>query len=89
MTTLSSRPVLTPDPYCGEGSWDDWIDHFESVAEVKKWEGAAKILWLQVCLTGRAKTAFKGLYDEARATYAKCKQALQEQFEPDSKKNFI
>ena len=86
MTTSNSRPVLTPDPYSGEGSWDDWIDHFESVAEVNKWDGAAKILWLRVRLTGRAQTAFKQLSDEARAAYADCKQALRERFEPDSKK---
>ena len=86
MTTSNSRPVLTPDPYSGEGSWDDWIDHFESVAEVNKWGGAAKILWLRVHLTGRAQTAFKQLSDEARAAYADCKQALRERFEPDSKK---
>ena len=86
MTTSSSRPVLTPDPYSGEGSWDDWIDHFESVAEVNKWDGAAKILWLRVRLTGRAQTAFKQLSNEARAAYADCKQALRERFEPDSKK---
>ena len=86
MTTSNSRLVLTPDPYSGEGSWDDWIDHFESIAEVNKWDGAAKILWLRVRLTGRAQTAFKQLSDEARAAYAECKQALQERFEPDSKK---
>ena len=54
MTTSNSsaRPVLTPDPYTGEGSWDDWIDHFESIAEVNTWDDAAKLLWLRVRLTG-------------------------------------
>ena len=84
--TTSSRPVLTPDPYSGEGSWDDWVDHFESVAEVNKWDGAAKLLWLRVRLTGRAQTAFKQLAEEARATYDNCKVALRERFEPASKK---
>lgn len=84
--TTSSRPVLTPDPYSGEGSWDDWVDHFESVAEVNKWDGAAKLLWLRVRLTGRAQTAFKQLAVEARATYDNCKVALRERFEPASKK---
>ena len=86
MTTLSSRPVLTSDPHSREGSWDDWIDHFESVAEVNKWDGAAKLLWLRVRLTGRAQTAFKQLSEEARAAYAECKKALWERFEPASKK---
>ena len=89
MTTSSStslKPVLTPDPYSGEGSWDDWIDHFESAAEVNKWDGAAKVLWFRVRLPGRAQTAFKQLSEEARAAYAECKRALRERFEPDSKK---
>ena len=82
----STRPVLTLDPYSGEGSWDDWIDHFESVAEVNKWDGPAKLLWIRVRLTGRAQTAFKQLSEEARATYADCIKALQERFEPATKK---
>ena len=82
----STRPVLTLDPYSGEGSWDNWIDHFESVAEVNKLDGRAKLLWIRVCLTGRAQTAFKQLSEEARATYADCIKALQKRFEPASKK---
>ena len=82
----STRLVLTPDPYSGEGSWDDWIDHFESVAEVNKWDGPAKLLWIRIRLTGRAQTAFKQLSEEARATYADCIKALRERFEPATKK---
>ena len=62
------------------------LDRSESVAEVNKWGGAAKLLWLRVCLTGRAQTAYKQLSEEARATYADCKKALQERFEQASKK---
>ena len=82
----ATRPVLTPDPYTGEGSWDDWVDHFGSVAEVNKWDDAAKLLWLRVRLTGRAQTAFKQLSEEARAAYGNCKKALRERFEPATKK---
>lgn len=64
----STRPVLTPDLYSGEGNWDDWIDHFEGVAEVNKWEGPVKLVWICIHLTIRAQTAFKQLSEEARAT---------------------
>ena len=50
------------------------------------WDGAAKLLWLRVRLTGRAQTAYKQLSEEARAAYADCKKALRERFEPASKK---
>ncbi len=82
----SSRPVITPDSFSGEGSWDDWIDHFESVAAVNEWDDSKKLLWLRVRLTGRAQTAFKQLSTETRASYATCKQGLRERFEPESKK---
>ena len=67
-----SCPVLTPDAYTGEGSWDDWLDHFESVAEVNKWDNAAKLLWIRVRMTGRAQTAFKQLSEETRSEYPAC-----------------
>ena len=47
-SSTSRRPVLTPDPFSGEGRWDDWIEHFESMAEVNGWDEAAKLLWLRV-----------------------------------------
>ena len=52
------RPVIAPEPFTGEGSWDDWIDHFESVAAVNKWEDAQKLLWIRVRMTGRAQRAY-------------------------------
>ena len=85
-TTAASRPVLTPDAFTGEGSWDDWLDHFESVAEVNKWDNAAKLLWLRVRMTGRAQTAFKQLSTESRADYPTCIKGLRERFEPECKK---
>ena len=83
---MVSRPVLTPDAFSGEGSWDDWLDHFESVAEVNKWDNAAKLLWLRVRMTGRAQTAFKQLPEESRAEYPACIKGLRERFEPACKK---
>ena len=75
---MSTRPVLMPEPFFGEGSWDDWIDHFESVAGVNKWDNDAKLFWIRVLLTGRVQTAFKQLSEGARETYAACKKSLRE-----------
>lgn len=33
-TVQKVRPVITPDAFNGELSWDEWIGHFESVARV-------------------------------------------------------
>ena len=81
-----SRPAVLPELYTGEKSWDEWIHHFESVATVNGWDGAAKLNWLCVRLTGRAGTVFRRLADDTRGDYELAKKALKERFEPDSKK---
>ena len=58
---MASRPAVLPEMYSGEGSFTEWIDHFDSVAEVNAWDDAAKSLWIRVRLVGRAQTAFKRL----------------------------
>ena len=82
---MASRPAVLPETYSGEGSFTEWIDHFDSVAEVNAWDDAAKSLWIRVCLVGRAQTAFKRLDADTRANYAAAKAALKARFEPASK----
>ena len=83
---MATRPLVVPEPFTGEGSWDDWIDHFESAAAVNKWTAEDKLLWLRVRMTGRAQKAYKNLSGEARSTYELCKKGLKGRFEPDSRK---
>ena len=83
---MAARPQVVPEPFTGEGSWDDWIDHFESAAAVNKWGDADKLLWLRVRMTGRAQKAYKNLSEAAKGDYERCKGCLQERFEPASKK---
>ena len=80
-----AKPLVLPEPFSGDGSWEDWSDHFENVAAVNKWDDAAKLLWLRVRLTGKAQTAYKNLPLEARNDYKASLTALKELFEPDSK----
>jgi len=82
---MASRPLVLPDPFSGEGSWDSWIVHFEDVAAVNNWGDAQKLLWLRVRLTGRARTAYQGLSAGAKESYEESKKALKERFEPTSK----
>ena len=82
---MASRPAVLPETYSGEGSFTEWIDHFDSVAEVNAWDDAAKSLWIRVRLVGRAQTAFKWLDADTRANFAAAKSALKARFEPASK----
>ena len=40
-------PVAIPELFSGEGSarWDDWIDHFDRIADVNDWDDAKKKKW--------------------------------------------
>ena len=77
----TSRTVIVSDGYSGDGSWEEWIEHFESSALVDRWDNPTKLLWLRARLTSRAQTAWKRLSVEAKA-----KEALCNRFEPESKR---
>ena len=81
-----SKPPVLPELYTGEKSWIEWMDHFESIAAVCEWNDEAKLKWLRVRLTGRAGAAFRRLPEATRADFTETMKALQERFEPESKK---
>lgn len=83
---MAARPRVLPEPFSGVGSWDQWKSHFEDVAALNEWDAAEKLLWLKVRLTGRARTAFQRLSEEARETYEGAMLGLRERFEPASKR---
>ena len=43
---MATRPVVTPELYSGEGSFDEWLDHFDSVAKINGWEADEAAKWL-------------------------------------------
>ena len=75
---MAMKPHVVPEPFTGEGSWDDWIDHFESAAAFNKWNAEDKLLRLRVGMTGRVQKAYKNLSGEAKSTHELCKKGLQE-----------
>ena len=68
-----ARPPVVPELFTGEKSWDEWVDHFMSVAEVCGWDDANKLKWLRVRLSGRASTVFRRLPEDAKADYGRAK----------------
>ena len=59
--TGTGRPLLTPEPFSGKGSFTEWLQHFEGVAAINRWDDAAKLLWLRVRLVEGAQTAYRRL----------------------------
>ena len=83
---MASRPLVIPDPFTGEGKWEEWLFHFENVSDVNSWDEAQKLKWLKVHLTSRAQTAFQRLPLAARTDYKEAAKKLGERFEPKSRK---
>lgn len=83
------RPVITPDAFNGELSWDEWIGHFESVARINEWDDATRLLWLEVRMTGKAQSAWRRITDEAKACYDTAKAALRKRFNPTAGGSFM
>ena len=83
------RPLVLPDNFDGDANakWDQWVCHFNNVAEVNSWENADKLKWLKVRLTGKAQTAFQRLSVDDRGDFDKAIVALQKRFEPPSRKH--
>ena len=84
---MASRPLVLPELFSAKGSWESWLYHFESIADVNDWDNGKKLKWLKVRLTGKAQTAFQRLPAEARGDYEEAKKALQERFEPKSRQS--
>ena len=42
---------MLPELYMDKKSWDEWIDHFESVADVCGWDVEKKLKWIHVRLS--------------------------------------
>ena len=83
---MATRPVVLPEVFNGEGSWHQWIFHSENVAAVNEWNEDSCLRWMKVRLTGRAQTAFQRFPQEVATDYKRTKEALQERFEPSSRR---
>ena len=79
----AARLLITPEPFSGTGTFSEWIEHFEAVAAINKWDEEAKLLWLRVYLVGGAQTAYSHLPTSAKASYSELKKALKGHFEPE------
>ena len=81
MSVKAEQPVITPEPFSGEQSWEDWIDQFKSIASINDWNDEQKLIWLKVHLTGRASVAYKMFSVTACALFENAVIALAERFE--------
>ena len=83
---MAVKPIVLPDTFTGEASWDDWMCHFENVADVNGWDDNQKLKFLKERMTGRAQKASQHLNEDIQANYSEAKRALRGCFEPQRKK---
>ena len=74
----TDQPIMLPDYYDGNNSFDTWVSHFECVSEINGWTEEEKLLWVHVSLRGRAHMAYHCFAHETRAAYITVKEALRE-----------
>ena len=55
--SCTSGPVIVSEGYSGDGSWEKWIELFESLVLVNGWDNPMKLFWHRAGLTSRAQTA--------------------------------
>ena len=83
---MAAKPLVLPEPFNGDESWQQWSYLFNNVAAVNSWSDEDKLKWLKVQLIGRAQTAFQRLSEDNRASFELATKALKERFEPSSQK---
>ena len=83
---MATKPIVMPDSYSGEKSWDEWIIHFNNCAQVNGWDDAAKLMFLKVRLTGQAQSVFQRLPEATKGSITNATKAVSERFEPTSKR---
>ena len=72
-----SKPSVLLEVYSGESSWDEWIDHFDSMAAVCEWDDPTKLKWLKVRLVGRAITIVRRLPEATRIDFGEAIRAMR------------
>ena len=60
---MASKPVILPEPFDGESSWEDWQLHFQNVAALNQW-------------TDVSGSAY-ALLDEHRGRFTVCRRNLR------------
>uniref|UniRef100_A0A5S6QJP1 Uncharacterized protein n=1 Tax=Trichuris muris TaxID=70415 RepID=A0A5S6QJP1_TRIMR len=76
-TEPPSRPVVMPQVYNGEGSWEERRTSFELCGSVNRWSEEDKLQWLAVCLTGNVAWAYQQLAAEQLRSYSSCVAGLK------------
>ena len=73
---LLAKPLITPLPYDGKTSWDNYQVQFELIAELNGWNTSTMAIYLAASLSGCAQAVLTDLDANSRRNYQALKEAL-------------
>ena len=75
-----TKPLITPSPYDGKTSWDDYQVQFELIAELNGWNTSRMAIYLAASLSGCAQAVLTDLDANSRRNYKALRDALSLRF---------
>ena len=75
-----AKPLITPAPYDGKTSWDDYQVQFELIAELNGWNTSTMAIYLAASLSGCAQAVLTDLDASSRRNYKDLTAALSLRF---------
>ena len=75
-----AKPLITPAPYDGKTSWDDYQVQFELIAELNGWNTSTMAIYLAASLSGCAQAVLTDLDASSRRNYKALRDALSLRF---------
>ena len=66
---IFEKPLISPSPFDGKLSWDDYDVQFELIAELNGWSTSVMAIFLAASLTGPAQAVLTDLAEDARRDY--------------------
>ena len=72
MSVKTERPVITPEPFSGERSWEDWIDQFESIASINGWNDEQKLIWWKGTPNGKGIVGIQEVFSDSSCVVQEC-----------------
>ena len=78
------RPILMPDIFTGKGDIEEYLAHFELVAQINNWTSDAMAKYLAVSLRGDAQQVLR--FMNGSQCYESLKDALMTRFKPGDRR---
>ena len=71
---------IKPECFDGKDDWKEYMTHFENCAELGRWHGRIKLMYLSASLKGQARTFYMSLPAEDKGTYTALVYSLGQRF---------